>query len=214
MERIWLRSGKRAEGHDAQIRHGFRGRDPRRKHGGSRNRPNHRPGDWPGRHHRGPQRRVQAVDLSNLDEAIAAELGNAFASQLDLQVISGSGTAGQLLGLLNVAGITSVTHTSATPTALENLARIGQVAAATGSAFGAPVDAILLHPRRFAYITTKATGGAPELAGGADTGRGTTDQPRRRHQRGHRDRARARGVAFVCSAADLQGAGGPAQRQL
>ncbi|MGI8707943.1 MAG: phage major capsid protein [Actinomycetota bacterium] len=107
----------------------------------------------------------QAVDMSNIDEAIAAELGNAYASQLDLQVVNGSGTAGQLLGLLNVPGISSVTYTSATPTAAENLANVGKLVSATASACGGAIDTLLLHPRRASYIRSKL-GYAPEWPAG------------------------------------------------
>lgn len=85
----------------------------------------------------------QAVDLSNIDEAVAGELGSAYGSQLDVQVLNGSGSAGQLLGLLNVPGIASVVYTSATPTALENLARVGQAKGACfrpGSRIGDAID--------------------------------------------------------------------------
>ncbi len=99
--------------------------------------------------------------VPSLDVALADELGNAYGAQLDAQVISGSGAAGQLLGLLSVTGITSVTYTSATPTASENLAQIGRLVAATATAFGGLVDTILLHPRRAAFIRSKI-GGAVE----------------------------------------------------
>lgn len=103
----------------------------------------------------------QAVDLSNLDEAIAAELGSAYGERLDIQVISGTGTSGQILGLLAVTGISALTYTSATPTGAENFAQVGRLVASTATAYGAPVDTILVHPRRAAYIRSKL-GYAPE----------------------------------------------------
>jgi len=60
----------------------------------------------------------QINDLSNfpsLDVAIAAEFGATVAAALDAQLLNGSGIGGQMLGLLNLAGTTAQTFTSATP---------------------------------------------------------------------------------------------------
>ena len=45
-----------------------------------------------------------------------ADLIADYNQKLDLQVINGSGAAGQMKGVLNVAGINGVTYTDATPT--------------------------------------------------------------------------------------------------
>jgi len=49
------------------------------------------------------------------DQMILGDLAADYARTLDLQVISGTGAGGQLLGLLNVAGIQQVPFTQATP---------------------------------------------------------------------------------------------------
>lgn len=94
----------------------------------------------------------QLLDRSNprmSDVALAAELGNAVAERLDLQVVNGSGT-NEMRGLLNATGISSVTWTDATPTVAELLPKLGNLYSNIASNF--PPDAILLHPRRNAWL--------------------------------------------------------------
>jgi len=86
---------------------------------------------------------------------LAAELGAALGEALDLQVLNGTGGGTAFDGLLNVAGATAVTYTDASPTAAEAFAKIGQLCAETADAAGQPVNALLLHPRRLVWLTTK-----------------------------------------------------------
>jgi HK97 family phage major capsid protein len=61
---------------------------------------------------------LQLLEQSiNFDAVIAAELGAAYAVQLEQQAIQGTGSASQLLGILNASGIASVAYTSGSPTA-------------------------------------------------------------------------------------------------
>jgi HK97 family phage major capsid protein len=58
----------------------------------------------------------QALERGTMvEDVIVGDLAVDYAKQLDTQLISGTGSAGQHLGLLNVAGINSVTYTAATP---------------------------------------------------------------------------------------------------
>ncbi|MGZ6788376.1 MAG: phage major capsid protein [Mycobacteriaceae bacterium] len=61
---------------------------------------------------------IQLLDQSpiSFDEVVFADLLADYNAQLDLQVISGSGSSGQLGGILGVSGINAVTYTDATPT--------------------------------------------------------------------------------------------------
>jgi HK97 family phage major capsid protein len=61
---------------------------------------------------------IQLLDQSpvSFDEIVFADLIADYNMRLDIQVISGSGAAGQLKGILNVSGINAVTYTDATPT--------------------------------------------------------------------------------------------------
>ena len=62
----------------------------------------------------------QALERGALVEGVLmSDLLNAHDAALDVQVINGSGAAGQHLGILNTSGITAVTYTDATPTVPE-----------------------------------------------------------------------------------------------
>jgi hypothetical protein len=88
-----------------------------------------------------------------LDAALAAELGSAVATQLDSQIVSGIGSAGQMRGLTQVVGITSVAKTNGAPTGTTNYKAISDLVNQTAVAYGTMPDTLLLHPRRFAFIT-------------------------------------------------------------
>lgn len=90
-----------------------------------------------------------------IDQVILSDLAAGYAVTLDSQVISGSGSAGQLRGLLTAG--TTVTYTSAAPavvsvTAANNFYTKVLAAASTmhGTRFLAP-QAIVMHPRRWAW---------------------------------------------------------------
>lgn len=61
---------------------------------------------------------IQLLDQSpaSFDEIVFADLIADYNMQLDKQCLNGSGTSGQLLGVLNVSGINAVTYTDASPT--------------------------------------------------------------------------------------------------
>ncbi len=100
---------------------------------------------------------IQLLDQSpvNFDEIIMADLLASYSQQLDNQVLSGTGVAGQHLGLRNVAGIETVTWTSSAPTAQDLQKRVADaVSRISGSLFAAP-NAIVMHPRRWAWLLTQ-----------------------------------------------------------
>jgi Escherichia/Staphylococcus phage prohead protease len=91
-----------------------------------------------------------------VDRAIAADLGAAYAQELEQQVINGDGTAQHLLGLLNISGPTLTTYTDATPTPAKFLSQgIGAGYAATATAYGGPIDLLVMHSRRRAWVEQK-----------------------------------------------------------
>ncbi|WP_433252884.1 phage major capsid protein [Streptosporangium sp. CA-135522] len=61
---------------------------------------------------------IQLLDQSpvSFDDIVFADLLADYAMKKEIQVINGSGTSGQLKGLLNVSGINAITYTDATPT--------------------------------------------------------------------------------------------------
>jgi hypothetical protein len=99
---------------------------------------------------------AQLFELSRLglDSAIAEDLGRAFGTVLDAQIVSGSGASGQLRGLLNVTGILSATSATTTVQGQVSALWSGFRSLSGTSGFGSP-DAddylTLVSPGRFAW---------------------------------------------------------------
>jgi HK97 family phage major capsid protein len=96
---------------------------------------------------------TQLFEFSNpgMDEILFRDLARDYATKLDVQVISGSGSSGQLLGLRIVSGINAITYTSGSPTAALLFSSIANAVSQVTGAFGTP-DTIAMHPRRWAYL--------------------------------------------------------------
>jgi HK97 family phage major capsid protein len=96
---------------------------------------------------------TQLFEFSNpgMDEILFRDLARDYATKLDVQVISGSGSSGQLLGLRTVSGINAITYTSGSPTAALLFSSIANAVSQVTGAFGTP-DTIAMHPRRWAYL--------------------------------------------------------------
>ena len=97
---------------------------------------------------------IQLLEQSpvNFDEVIFQDLLADYATRLDTQVISGTGSNGQVRGLRNTSGITTITWTEADPTVAK---LYGQLADAVQrvhtTRFLAP-QVIVMHPRRWAWF--------------------------------------------------------------
>jgi HK97 family phage major capsid protein len=100
----------------------------------------------------------QTLERAAYSEAILFEdLVARYNAALDTQLISGSGSSGQHLGLLNVSGISTATISSWTAANLVSaiqgetglIAQINSWAATVG----APADKIFMHPRRWGAIS-------------------------------------------------------------
>ena len=100
-----------------------------------------------------------------VDVMLARELGAAYGERLDLQIINGSGAAGQLLGLLNVTGVTATTYDDVSPTGAELLAKLWKCSSDVATAIGyGPTELIVLHPRRRAWLRAQALTAASPYA--------------------------------------------------
>lgn len=86
----------------------------------------------------------------NIDIVLAQDLGEAWGAQFDLQVLNGTGSNGQLTGLLVLSGTTAIT--ASTATAVANIAAIGKLRGDVSTSFGIAPDFLVLHPRRAAFI--------------------------------------------------------------
>jgi HK97 family phage major capsid protein len=93
---------------------------------------------------------IQTVEQSplagGLDRMIFSDLMQAYDSRLNVQVINGAGTAGEMLGLLNTVGIGTVTYTAGTPTAAGFGTAFAQALSQVAKARFAGAEAIVLHP--------------------------------------------------------------------
>ena len=90
----------------------------------------------------------------SVDKLILEDLAADYSTKLDGQVLSGSGTGGNLTGLLTMPGTTQVSYSQATP-ALAGpgglYSAVAESIASIHSARFAPADCIIMHPRRWAW---------------------------------------------------------------
>ena len=98
---------------------------------------------------------------TGLEQVIGADLAADYAKQIDVQVLRGTGSAGQATGLYGTSGITTVSYTTASPvvtgsaTAADNLyPKIANAIQKVHTLRFLPPTAIIMHPRRFASIIT------------------------------------------------------------
>lgn len=96
----------------------------------------------------------QLYDFSDpgMDEIIMADLAADYATKLDVQVLSGSGSSGQALGIRNVSSINTITYTQATPTAATLYSQVANAWQTISSTIFRGADTIIMHPRRWASV--------------------------------------------------------------
>lgn len=101
----------------------------------------------------GQQISRQAIERgSGVDSLIAADMMGAMAAQLESQIIVGSGGSGQLRGINNVEGQTSVVYTDGSPTVAELYPKIIDAIQSINSDRFLPADLIVMHPRRLGFL--------------------------------------------------------------
>lgn len=88
-----------------------------------------------------------------LDALIFGDMMSAYATALDAQLISGTGTAPQHRGVLNVSGINSVVYTDASPTVPELWPKIADAIQRVNSNRFMPASLIVMHPTRWGWLT-------------------------------------------------------------
>jgi len=107
----------------------------------------------------GQQISRQAIERgTGVDALIAADMMGAVATTLDDQILNGSGSSGQMLGIRNVSGINSVTYTDASPTAAELYSKVVDGIQQVNSNRYAGADLIIMHPRRLAFMQAGVDG--------------------------------------------------------
>lgn len=100
----------------------------------------------------------QVIDRSDLDAVIMRDLAEAYAAALQSQLISGTGTNGQILGFLHVPGTETVTWTSTAPTPTGLVTQIGATAAAVSNARLRPPSFALMRPARYFWLASQPDG--------------------------------------------------------
>jgi HK97 family phage major capsid protein len=93
-----------------------------------------------------------------MDGVIFQDLQADLNKQLDLQVLTGTGSNGQLTGILNVASIGSVTYTDASPTATAMFPKLANAVSIVASNRFAPPEAWIMHPRRWLWLSSQLDG--------------------------------------------------------
>ena len=118
----------------------------------------------------------QLLDLSpiGLDAAWYLDLTRAYNKTLEYQLLYGTGTNGQLLGLSNIAGTNSVSGSGAN-TIATIWPLLGQVAAAVGNNRQLPPEAFLAAPRRWFWIASSVDSSNRPVASPGNSGPHTTD---------------------------------------
>lgn len=98
---------------------------------------------------------IQLLDQSpiNFDELVFRDLLADYATKTNLQILTGSGASGQVLGLNAQTGVTAVTVTATTVAGLYS-AIANAVQQIYTTRFAAP-DVIVMHPRRWAWLVSQ-----------------------------------------------------------
>lgn len=101
---------------------------------------------------------IQLLDQSpiSFDEVIFRDLIADYNTKVDLQVLAGSGTNGQVLGVNNTTGIDTIAVTAQSVTAL--YAAIADAIQRINTSRYLPPEHIVMHPRRWAALTAAVDG--------------------------------------------------------
>jgi HK97 family phage major capsid protein len=97
---------------------------------------------------------LQLIEQSpvSFDEIVFADLIADYNTKLDVQVISGSGSSGQVKGIRNASGINTETYTSASPTVAGLYSKLAEgIQKIHTTRYMAP-NVIVMHPRRWAWL--------------------------------------------------------------
>jgi len=108
----------------------------------------------------------QAIERgTGVDGLLSADLVSAYNSAVNADVINGAGTSGTHLGILQTANIGDVDKDDGTPTAVETFQQIVKAIATVTAARYTQPDIIIMHPRRWAYLTAGLDSSNRPLAG-------------------------------------------------
>lgn len=97
---------------------------------------------------------IQLIDQSpvNFDEIVFRDLVADYATKVDLQVISGSNSNGQVQGVRGTSGISTITWDMTTPTVSALYSKIADAVQRIHTLRFMPPTVIVMHPRRWAFL--------------------------------------------------------------
>ena len=87
-----------------------------------------------------------------VDRVLFSDLAAAHAAEVERQVVNGSGSSGEMLGVLGTASIISTTYTDASPTLPELLGKLANAYQSVATQRYAPPSHVVMHPRRWAWM--------------------------------------------------------------
>lgn len=100
---------------------------------------------------------LQLIEQSplNIDSVVLQDLAADYAKQIGTQVLSGTGSGGQITGIFTQTGTTSVTYTSASPTLGALYSKLAGAIQSVHTSRFLPPDTIVMHPRRWAWCVAQ-----------------------------------------------------------
>jgi HK97 family phage major capsid protein len=105
----------------------------------------------------------QSPIAGGLDQIIFQELAAAHAQTINGAILYGTGTSGQVEGILTNTSTTSVTYTATSPTSAGLYQKVAAAVSAISTARFAPPEAIVFHPRRWAWLVSQVDGNGRPL---------------------------------------------------
>lgn len=97
-----------------------------------------------------------------IDQMVYADMAADIARVVDYYLLAGSGAGNQPIGVLNTAGITTVTYTDATPTFAELYPKLLQAQNEVMTTRYSPATVCAMHPRRWSWLLAQLeTSGRP-----------------------------------------------------
>lgn len=101
---------------------------------------------------------LQLIEQSplNIDDVVLSDLAADYARQLNLLVLSGSGTSGQPTGIMTLSGTNAIDYNPATVTAANFYSAMANAVQQVHTNRFLPPDTIIMHPRRWAWLAAQA----------------------------------------------------------
>lgn len=97
---------------------------------------------------------IQVLDQSPVafDQIIFADLRGDHATKTDVQIISGTNSSGQVLGIRSISSVDTTAYTDGSPTVAELYPKLADSWNQINTTRYLPPEVIIMHPRRWAWI--------------------------------------------------------------